>query len=191
MFITVNGTIEEFDKLIVTSPLQFFGQYADIHDDEKKYFDKIDYERYDTMGFTTKPEDSPDISYYIMENMTPERLGHLMVYYHRWPELEDQMYVTYTLRKHKNSKELDYEETKKVVLDDLKVMGNPAEEVIEENAWYYFPHVFTEDYAAGWYDDVEAMQDKYDTFYAGEIMSFGDMDKTVEYSRELVERFFK
>ena len=73
----------------------------------------------------------------------------------------------------------------------LTAMGNPAKEVIEERSWYYFPHVFTEDYAAGWYDDVEAMQDKYDTFYAGEIMSFGDMDETVEYSRELVERFFK
>lgn len=191
VFITVNGKVEEFDKLIVTAPLQFFGEYADIHDDEKKYFDKIDYERYDTMGFTTKPEDAPEISYYIMENMTPDRLGHLMVYYHRWADLQDQMYVTYTLRKHKGGKELDYEETKKVVLDDLKVMGNPAEKVIDEGAWYYFPHVFTEDYAAGWYDDVEAMQDKYDTFYAGEIMSFGDMDETVEYSRELVERFFK
>ena len=37
---------------------------------------------------------------------------------------------------------------------------------------------------------VSTMQDKYDTFYAGEIMSFGDMDETAEYSRELVERFF-
>ena len=39
-------------------------------------------------------------------------------------------------------------------------------------------------------DKVEAMQGKYDTYYAGEIMSFGDMDETCEYSRELVERFF-
>lgn len=139
IFITVNGTVEEFDKLIVTAPLQFFGEYADIHDDEKKYFDKIDYERYDTMGFTTKPEDAPEISYYIMENMTPDRLGHLMVYYHRWADLQDQMYVTYTLRKHKGGKELDYEDTKKVVLDDLNIMGNPAEKVIDEGAWYYFP----------------------------------------------------
>lgn len=191
VFITVNGAVEEFDKLIVTAPLQYFGEYADIHDDEKKHFDKIDYERYDTMGFTTKPEDAPDISYYIMDNMTPERLGHLMVYYHRWADVEDQMYVTYALRKHKGGEELDYEGTKKMVLDDLKVMGNPADKVIEEGKWYYFPHIFSEDYAAGWYDDVEAMQDKYDTFYAGEIMSFGDMDETVEYSRELVERFFK
>ena len=39
-------------------------------------------------------------------------------------------------------------------------------------------------------DKVEAMQGKYDTYYAGEVMSFGDMDETAEYSRELVERFF-
>ena len=192
MFITVNGKVEEFDKLIVTAPLQFFGDYADAREDEQKYFSKIDYERYDVQGFLTDPDKAPEISYYIMENMVPERLGHLMVYYHRWPDLgADQMYVTYALRKHRDLKEIDYEESKKMVLDDLVQMGNPAKEVIEERSWYYFPHVFTEDYAAGWYDDVEAMQGKYDTYYAGEIMSFGDMDETVEYSRELVERFFK
>ena len=77
-----------------------------------------------------------------------------------------------------------------MVLDDLKIMGNPATNVVNEWSVYYFPHVFSEDYTAGWYDKVEAMQDKYDTFYAGEIMAFGDMDETAEYSRELVERFF-
>ena len=192
VLITVNGAVEEFDKLIVTAPLQYFGDYADIREDEQKYFSKIDYERYDVQGFLTEPDKAPDISYYIMENMVPERLGHLMVYYHRWPiDDPDQMYVTYALRKHRDLKEIDYEECKKTVLADLETMGNPAKEVIEERDWYYFPHVFSEDYAAGWYDDVEAMQGKYDTYYAGEVMSFGDMDETVEYSRELVERFFK
>lgn len=190
VYVTANGETTEYDKLIVTAPLQFFGDYADIREDEKSHFDKIDYERYDTMAVTTTPENHPEISYYIFENMTPERLGHLMVYYRRWRDDINQPIVTYTLRKHKGGPELDYEKTKKVVLNDLKEMHNPAEEVINEGKWYYFPHVFSEDYAAGWYDDVEAMQDKYDTFYAGEIMSFGDMDETAEYSRELVERFF-
>ena len=34
------------------------------------------------------------------------------------------------------------------------------------------------------------MQGENNTFYAGEIMSFGDMDETIEYSRDLIERFF-
>ena len=76
------------------------------------------------------------------------------------------------------------------LLEDLKIMKNPASNVVNEWSVYYFPHVFAEDYAAGWYDKVEAMQGKYDTYYAGEVMSFGDMDETAEYSYELVERFF-
>ena len=141
-------------------------------------------------AFLTKPENHPEISYYVFDNMVPEKLGHLMVYYRRWKDSKDQVITTYALRKHKDTEEVPYEKCRQMVLDDLKVMHNPAEEVINEWSVYYFPHVFSEDYAAGWYDKVEAMQGKYDTFYAGEVMSFGDMDETAEYSRELVERFF-
>ena len=190
VYVTVNGAVETFDKIIVTSPLQYMDQYFDIREDEKNFFSKIEYERYDVQACLTKPEDHPEISYYVFDNMVPERLGHLMVYYRRWKDKIDQVITTYALRKHKNMDEVPYETCRQMVQDDLKIMGNPAAEVINEWSVYYFPHVFTEDYAAGWYDKVEAMQDKYDTFYAGEVMSYGDMDETAEYSRELVERFF-
>ena len=190
VYLTVNGEVKEFDKLIVTSPLQYFGQYADIREDEKSHFDKIDYERYDVLAVETKPEDHPDISYYVFENMQPERMGHLMVYYNRWRDDVNQPITTYALRNRKNQPEVPYDVCKKTVLHDLKVMHNPASNVINEKSFYYFPHIYSEDYAAGWYDEVEAMQDRYDTFYAGEIMSFGDMEETCEYSRDLIERFF-
>ena len=200
VFVTVNGEVEEYDKIIVTAPLytpnkrtdgqKGMVEYFDAREDELELFSKIDYERYDVLAVETKPEDHPEISYYVFENMVPERLGHLMVYYRRWKETVEQVITTYSLRKHKNTEEIPYDTCKQMVLDDLKTMKNPASNVINEWSVYYFPHVFSEDYAAGWYDKVEAMQDKYDTFYAGEVMSFGDMDETAEYSRELVERFF-
>ena len=183
VFVTVNGEVEEYDKIIVTAPLHIPGkradgqkgmdEYFDVRDDEKELFSKIDYERYDVQ-----------ISYYVFDNMVKEKLGHLMVYYRRWRDEIDQVITTYALRKHKDMEEIPYEKCRQMVQDDLKIMKNPAKEVINEWSVYYFPHVFSEDYAAGWYDKVEAMQDKYDTFYAGEVMSFGDMDET------LVERFF-
>ena len=200
VYVTVNGQVEEYDKIIVTAPLYIpnkraDGQvgmvdYFDTRDDERALFSKIDYERYDVQAVLTKPEDHPEISYYVFDNMVPQRLGHLMVYYRRWKDLIDQVITTYALRKHRDSEEIPYEKCRQMVQDDLKTMHNPAREVINEWSVYYFPHVFSEDYASGWYDKVEAMQGKYDTFYAGEIMSFGDMDETAEYSRELVERFF-
>ena len=202
VYVTVNGAVEEYDKIIVTSPLYVANKenrkdglvgmvdYFDTREDERELFSKIEYERYDVQAVETKPQDHPEISYYVFDNMVKERLGHLMVYYRRWKDSVDQVITTYALRKHKDMKEIPYEECKKMVLDDLKTMKNPASNVVNEWSVYYFPHVFAEDYANGWYDKVEAMQDKYDTFYAGEIMSFGDMDETAEYSRELVERFF-
>lgn len=190
VYVTVNGETEEFDKIIITAPLQFMPDYFDATADEKALFSKIDYERYDVLAVTTKPEDHPDISYYIFENMRKDRLGHLMVYYDRWREDLDQVIVTYALRKHKDGQELPSDKVRETVLEDLKTMHNPAKDVVNEEHWYYFPHVFSEDYAAGWYDKVEAMQGKNNTYYAGEVMSFGDMEETAEYSRELVERFF-
>ena len=202
VFVTVNGQVEEYDKIIVTAPL-YVGDsanrrdglvgmvdYFDAREDEKALFSKIDYERYDVLAVETKPEDHPEISYYVFDNMVPAKLGHLMVYYRRWRDTKDQGITTYALRKHKNMKEIPYDTCRKMVLDDLKTMHNPASKVVNEWSVYYFPHVFSKDYADGWYDKVEAMQGKYDTYYAGEIMSFGDMDETAEYSRELVERFF-
>ena len=200
VYVTVNGKVEEYDKIIVTAPLYIpnkraDGQvgmvdYFDARDDEKELFSKIDYERYDVQAVLTEPKDHPEISYYVFENMVKERLGHLMVYYRRWRDEIDQVITTYALRKHKDTAEIPYEKVRQQVQDDLKTMHNPAKEVINEWSVYYFPHVFSEDYAAGWYDKVEAMQGKYDTYYAGEVMSFGDMDETAEYSRELVDRFF-
>ena len=134
-----------------------------IIDDEKELFSKIDYERYDVQAVLTEPKDHPEISYYVFENMVKERLGHLMVYYRRWRDEIDQVITTYALRKHKDTAEIPYEKVRQQVQDDLKTMHNPAKEVINEWSVYYFPHVFSEDYAAGWYDKVEAMQGKYDT----------------------------
>ena len=202
VYVTVNGEVEEYDKIIVTSPLYVpmkenrsdglvgMVDYFDAREDEKKLFCQIEYERYDVLAVETKPEDHPEISYYVFDNMIPKRLGHLMVYYRRWRDTVDQVITTYALRKYKRMEEVPYEQCRARVLRDLETMGNPASNVVNEWSVYYFPHVFTNAYKDGWYDKVEAMQGKYDTYYAGEIMSFGDMDETCEYSRELVERFF-
>ena len=72
----------------------------------------------------------------------------------------------------------------------MKLCGYEPDEIINEESWYYFPHVFTEDYQNGWYEKVEAMQGNKNTYYAGEVMSFGDMDETSQYSKELAYRFF-
>ena len=188
--VTVNGTEEEYDKVIVTSPLQFMPDYFDADDDERALFSKIRYEKYDTLGMTIQDGCYPENSYFIRENMVKERCGRLMLYYRRWADAPDQVVVSYAIRNYTGCPDVSVEDCKENVLSDMTDMGAPVKGVVDQKTWYYFPHVLTEDYAAGWYDRVEAMQGRRNTYYAGEVMSFGDMDETAEYSRELVERFF-
>ena len=211
--LTVNGKEEVFDKIIITAPLQVateknpldnpyassLDKWLDVTDEERALFSKIDYERYDTQAFQVEKDKYPDVSYYIVDNMVPERMPHVMVYYRRWRGEVDQQIVSYSLRHHKTfngGKELPYADNAKIVSQDMKDFDCPIrtvdgkEQIINHFQSYYFPHVYSEDYAAGWYDKVEAMQGKNNTFYAGEVMSYGDMDETIEYSHDLVERFF-
>ena len=190
IYVNVNDTVRIFDKIIITAPLQFMPDYFDATEEEKDLFSRISYEKYSILAVLPQEDACPEKGAFILRNMEPDRVGHLMLYYRRWLDDVNQPIVTYTLRNHRNQPEVPYDVCKETVLEELPVMKAPVKKVIKEKDWYYFPHIFTEDYQAGWYDKVEAMQGQKGTYYAGEIMSFGDMDETAEYSRELVERFF-
>ena len=171
--------------------MQYLPDYFDATDKEKELFAKIDYERYDVTAITIKKGSYyPEMSSYVFDNMKPERLGHMMVFYLRWKNEPNQVISTYILRNHNGKELIDYETGKKMAWEDLKTCGVDIDKCVYERKWYYFPHVFQEDYASGWYDKVEAMQGNLNTYYAGEIMSFGDMEETVQYSKDLVARFF-
>ncbi len=179
-----------FDDLIVTTPLDYFAKFADADKEEKELFSKIVHERYVSMATRQVEGQEPQISAYIFDNMTPDRRGHLMVYYHRWSDIKVQPITTYTLLNHKDDEDIKYEDGRVWTIEDMKLCGVEVKEVFKETEWYYCPHVYSEDYAAGWYDKVEAKQGERHTYYAGEVMSFGDMEETAEYSKDLISRFF-
>ena len=183
--------VEEFDKLIVTTPLDWFVNYADAREEEKELFGKIIHEKY--VDFIAKFDENagPTISGYIFDNMTSDRLGHAMVYYHRWEDLGANCPSTvYALRNHMGSEDAPYDYTIETMQEDMKKCGFPVKERLYEQETYYCPHVSPADYAAGWYDKLEDMQGKQGTYYAGEILSFGDMEDTCASSKDIVGRFF-
>ena len=88
------------------------------------------------------------------------------------------------------SEGVSYGDTIRMMCEDMKTCGFPIEERLYEQVSYYCPHVSPKDYADGWYDKLDAMQGKQNTWYAGEIISFGDMEDTCAASKDLIERFF-
>ena len=49
VYVTVNGKTEEFDKLIICTPLELFLGYGDPRPEEKELFSKIVHKEYFTM----------------------------------------------------------------------------------------------------------------------------------------------
>ena len=196
VIVTVKGKdgkqkVEEFDKLIVTTPLDWFIKFADATEEEKNLFSKIIHERYIDYIATFDEGKSPVISGYLVENMVPERLGHTMVYYNRWQDLENDCPATvYALANHTGSEDVTYEFAQKTMDEDMAKVGFPIKEKHFAQEVYYCPHVSAKDYADGWYDKLEALQGNKNTFYAGEIISFGDMEDTCAASKDIVGRFF-
>lgn len=182
---------EEFDKLIVTTPLDHFLTYADADEQESALFSKIRHEEYVDFIARFRPNDGPTISGYIFDNMVKERRGHAMVYYHRWEDLGDNCPCTvYALRNHEGDEDVPYDWTIRSMSDDMALCGFPVRERVLEQETYYCPHITPDDYAAGWYDKLDALQGSRNTYYAGEILSFGDMEDTCAASRDIVGRFF-
>ncbi|MDE6060803.1 MAG: FAD-dependent oxidoreductase, partial [Clostridia bacterium] len=168
VYVTANGVEEEFDKLIICTPLEMFLQYGDPREEEKELFSKIRSKEYFTMAVRTAEGNTPEISYYFFENMTNETRGHMMVFYHRWPaeEVVEQPVVTFTLRNHDGMEDVPFEVAKETTLADMAKCGRPVEKTERIDDWYYFPHVNSKDYADGWYDKVAAMQGHSNPYYA-------------------------
>ena len=187
-----NETTETFDKLIITTPLDYFKDYADASAEEKDLFSKIVHEKYVDFIARFEEDGGPVISGYIFENMEPERLGHAMVYYHRWEDFGKNCPCTvYALRNHTGDPDVPYEKTLELMKDDIeKTLKFPISEVLYAQESYYCPHVGPADYAAGWYDRLEKIQGENNTYYAGEILSFGDMEDTCAASKDIIGRFF-
>ena len=183
--------VEEFDKLIVTTPLDHFAKFTDATKEEAELFSKIIHEEYVDYIATFDKDKGPTISGYIFDNMTPETRGHAMVYYHRWEDLGSNCPSTvYALRNHLDMESVPYDYTIKTMTEDMAKCGFPVKERLYEQESYYCPHVSPKDYADGWYDKLEALQGNKNTYFGGEIISFGDMEDTCAASKDLVERFF-
>jgi hypothetical protein len=56
--------------------------------------------------------------------------------------------------------------------------------------WTYFQHVHPEDFAAGWYDSLNALQGTNNTWYVGGVTNFELIEPIMGFSRGLVEAHF-
>ena len=65
-----------------------------------------------------------------------------------------------------------------------------AERLQTYDRWAYFQHVTATDFAKGFYDDLEDLQGKHDTYYVGGPTNFQLIEPILGYAKALVNREF-
>jgi len=176
---------EHFDKLIVACPLDAALDFLDASREERRLFSQVRFNDYYVT--IARMQGAPDISTYVYPYARRFTPGQPTVFYPPVPG-DDGLFVFYAY----GGPGIDTA----VVRQNIELLTRSPEidgridEFLHTEHWRYFPHVTSEVMRAGFYEDVEAMQGRFHTYYAGEALSFTLVELVAEYSRALVAEHF-
>lgn len=175
----------EFDKVIITAPLDQFSHLHFWSDDIKECLGSIKYQYFNVYAFIV--DKVPRGCGCILENLSPNRRGHITIWDSRWNVSNGEGMVilyAYNPPQNSNNSALDY------IKDDLSRLGVKDSRLYQAKSWKHCPYVDTQTLQNGFYDKMESVQGKNNVYLAGEIMSMLSIENCIWYSKELLERFF-
>jgi Flavin containing amine oxidoreductase len=176
----------DFDALVIACPLDEALKFLDATPEEASLFSRIRYYDYWVVGLPT--EGLPRVRcLFLPRNFAPEHAGRPMFVYQRWPGEGLAMFYGFAPGG-AGEWQAAAGEAAGALAERIggRVRGAPVTTAL----WHYFPHVGTEDMAAGFYPRMEGLQGKRATYYCGEVLSFATVENTVGYARAMVERHF-
>ncbi|HTX73673.1 MAG TPA: FAD-dependent oxidoreductase [Rectinemataceae bacterium] len=177
-----DGSELEFDRLILTSPLDESLSYLDADAEETELFGRIRHTDYRV--FLCHVRDMRIESGFAPCRFGCEGTGRPMIWDRR--HADSDLHTFYVLG---SGQESDAE-IEEAIAADVRLLGGTFTGTETSVRWKYFPHVGSEDLAGGYYRRLEALQGRQSTYYAGELLAFSTIERSVRYSRDLVERFF-
>ncbi len=170
----------ECDVLLIASPLDQALTFLDASPAEEQLFSRIRYNSYYATVCSTQGLPNASISIHPLPGP-----GVTCLLARGWARPETTVAYAYGA-----AEEFSLEDVAGRLERDIHNLGGRLVSIDNQFAWRYFPHVGPEDMAAGYFDRIEALQGKQNTYYAGSLLSFETVEDVVAYSKKLVERFF-
>lgn len=180
--ITTESGSSEFDSLIIASPLDEALSYLDATSEEISLFTKMEYVDYRTVACSVDGIAKADG--YVPKNFSSNRAGEPVFWHHR--HTDTNIYTFYALA----DWEMSDDEVADRAKDFVTKMGGSLTKVLSVTHWKYFPSVDQTTIEAGYFDVIEAMQGRRNTFYIGELMNFSTVGLTSQYAEATIERYF-
>jgi monoamine oxidase len=179
-----------YDYLILACPLLpgEFKQFMDLTPEEERLSAKLKFNPYAVMTFEIA---GAPLKEQVVFVLPPPPVGEPLVLLQQYPDNELMAFYAYLPTQAPNS--ADERRLKEQVARYARAIGGRIrweDDWHSYDVWHYFRHVDPADMRAGFYDDWENIQGMNRTFYVGGLFDFDFVEGIVQYSKNLVERFF-
>jgi hypothetical protein len=189
--ISAGGTDQHFDALIISCPFDRIAKVVDVRGEEQSAFSNINYNPGYRGAFVARNGPRDGIYWFPDSYETGNEPPYLAL---AIPEgkIDEHTYLYSCVFSHcpdqKNAVSLLQASAEQTFREQY---GSEVIEWVNMKYWADYGCLFdVEQVRAGVFDQVEAMQGKYRTFYAGQLVSFSAHSSVVDYSYDLVKRFF-
>lgn len=182
---------DRFDKLILACPTRAALRFLDTSSAEQRLFGHVRTNEY----FVTVAQlaNMPDISTYVYPYARRFTPGEPTVFYppgHGDGDAgaAEDVFVFYAY----GGPGVDVETVRANIRATVESpeLGGRVERFLHTQHWDYFPHVDTHGMLSGFYDDVDAMQGTFHTYYVGELFAFTLVELIADHARHIVDRHF-
>jgi len=180
--VTAGGTIQTFDRLIVTTSPDQTLQYMDSTPDERELFSRVSYFNYHTVVFKAEGLNE-DEWVMLRDNMSADRNGHLFTYYHDDPGTK--IYTGYQFNDWSKSQT----QLNDVLRQDIAELGGSVTEIVTRESWKYFPHMEPESLDVDYYPRLNALQGQNGTYYLGGLFAFETTTHCAQFAEWIVNNY--
>ena len=178
--ITANGVTERFARVIFAMPLDETLKFLDATPLERDLFQRIRYLRY----LVTLVEGEGLFTASFKDHVTMDSIGHINFMVQ--PYADKPVFQLYQLL----GQNMKVADALTLAQQDIAKINGKITKIITQKEWRYFPHVTTQDLSLGYYDFLESLQGKNDTYYMGALLSFETVEQTTAYAKDLIKRNF-
>ncbi|WP_026477474.1 FAD-dependent oxidoreductase [Alkaliphilus transvaalensis] len=175
----------EFDRVVITAPLNQFSNLFNEDSQMKDFFSCIKYQNYNVYTFIV--DQLPKGCGCVLDNLSAKRKGHIILWNSRWDSNNEENLLTVYAYNHPADSRV---KSLQLVKSDLLALGIENPRLYQFKSWKQCPYVDTDTLQKGFYEKMEAMQGKNNIYLAGEIMSTVSMENCIRYSNYLINKYF-
>lgn len=187
-----------YDYLVLSCPLtlETLQPFLDLRENEIEMFnpDKV---KHRTFGITLLDDTKQmKFKWRVFHIFPLAKINHPSIFAHQFPSSPAfEIYTPMDNMSHHSGEKFRKERIEKMeeqAIDIIKALKGEAskEDILHYDIWKYFYHVSTDDFKAGYFDRLEAMQGQHNTFYNMGLNSFELIEPIARYSKYLVTKYY-